>query len=506
MGLDNNEVSVALTGLRHYPSKSPFHPPERYPEYRGTEVAPENHVYAGVRDTLASLGLDAENFGSPAWNPFHEVVKPGMTVFIKPNTVRHYHLAGKDVLSVIIHASVLRPVLDYVCIALNGRGRIIIGDSQVTEGEFDKALVASQFDKLLDWYRQQTEVSIECIDLRINRSIRTWMYGKWGRKRIEQDPRGYTFVDLGDDSYFRDIDPKRLRIAIASYKEMYRHHSKGRHEYLFPNSVLESDAVINIAKLKTHRRTAITVAIKNFMGLPALKDSLPHFITGAPSEGGDQYIHPSWRKRVCTMLHDQIQTVPWIPAKFVYAVTKKLLWNSHKIVPFKDDIYEAMWYGNDTLWRTLLDLNRAALYSDRKGKLCDTPQRTYLCIVDGIIGGEKDGPVSPDPVPAGVLLAGHNPVAVDCVASTLMGFDLAKIPLVQKGLEDSTHSRPIFRGERSDVCARVGNRDLSIEQLQQEYDLHFEPHPNWKGHVELSRPIPEDITGESTSGICTTHT
>jgi len=31
--------------------------------------------------------------------------------------------------------------------------------------------------------------------------------------------------------------------------------------------------------------------------------------------------------------------------------------------------------------------------------------------------------------------AGHNPVAFDAVGSTLMGFDIDKIPLVKRGLE-----------------------------------------------------------------------
>lgn len=443
-----------------------------------------NEVYGAVRKALCLLGLDAANYGTPKWNPLGGLVKPGMTVFIKPNTVRHYHLGGKDVLSVILHASVLRPVLDYVSLALCGEGRIIIGDSQVTEGRFAPAMKAAQIDALVDWYRRQTEVPIELMDLRINEMVRTWLYGKWGRRKVEQDPRGYQFVDLGDRSYFKDIDPKRLRISIASYKQMEKHHSGGRHEYLFPKSVLESDVIINLPKLKTHRRTAITVAIKNFMGLPALKDTLPHFITGSPEEGGDQYIHPSLRKRIGTKLHDQIQTVPYIPVKFVLAIVKKLLWNSHKIFPFRDDIYEAMWPGNDTLWRTLLDLNHAALYSDKQGKLRDEQQRGYFCLVDGIIGGAKDGPVSPDPVKAGAILAGFNPVAMDCAATTLMGFDIDKIPLLIKGLADRDHPNPLFFGSRRDIRILEEEGEFTLDEFYERRNLRFEAHPNWKGHIE----------------------
>jgi hypothetical protein len=308
MDLEKRDVAVNFVESRKYPATVPFHPPEKYPEYGGEQTDPGNCVYAEVRDTLRMLGLDGDNFGTRHWNPFREIVKPGMTVFVKPNTVRHYHMEYKDIFSVITHASILRPILDYISIALEGRGRIIIGDSQVIFGRFDKAMAISQIEGLLEWYRARTPISIECFDLRIVRGARSWMYGRWARKRVEQDPRGYKTVDLGDRSCFKGIDPRRLRIAISSHKMMYKFHSDGKHQYVFPGSVLESDAIINIAKLKTHRRTAVTLALKNFMGLPALKDCLPHFITGSVEEGGDQYIHPSRRKRLVLALHDQIQS------------------------------------------------------------------------------------------------------------------------------------------------------------------------------------------------------
>lgn len=479
------DVVVNFVESRSYPVTVPFHPPEIFPEYRGEQTDPGNRVYAEVRETLHMLGLDSENFGKRHWNPFKEIVKPGMTVFVKPNTVRHHHLAYKDVFSVITHASVLRPILDYVCLALENKGRIIIGDSQTIFERFDKTMAISQIEGLLEWYRNQTPVPIECFDLRIVRGTRTWMFGKWGRKRVEQDPRGYKVVNLGERSCFNGIDPHRLRIAIASYKTMYKFHSEGNHQYVFPGSVLESDAIINIAKLKTHRRTAVTLAIKNFMGLPALKDCLPHFMTGSVEEGGDQYIHPSRRKAICLRLHDEIQTNPYVPVKFICAVTKKIVWNTHKIFPFQDDIYEAMWYGNDTLWRTLIDLNRIVFYADKDGVVRDSVQRNYFGFIDGIIGGEKDGPISPDPVPAGVLLAGHNSVSLDTVGSTLMGFDVEKIPMIRNAINANGSVMPLFKGRKEEIRIIENKGVFDLEEYKKIRNLGFEPHPNWKGHVEL---------------------
>ena len=198
MNLNDNSVAINFIDEKKYLSESPFDPPEAYPEYKGSSINPRNKIYAGVRQTLYQLGLDKENYNKESWNPFKNIVKPGMTVFIKPNTVRHFHVEGKDVLSVIVHASILRPILDYVCLALNGDGKIIIGDSQVIFAKFDEAYDAAQITGLLDWYRDQTTIPIQCFDLRLVRGTRTWLIGKWGRKKVEQDPLGYTFVNLGD--------------------------------------------------------------------------------------------------------------------------------------------------------------------------------------------------------------------------------------------------------------------------------------------------------------------
>jgi hypothetical protein len=301
---------------------------------------------------------------------------------------------------------------------------------------------------------------------------------------VMQDPEGYAEVDLSDRSMFEHVDAGRLRIAVASYREMQSSHGPGRHVYTLPRSFLSSDVVINIAKLKTHRRTAVTLCLKNFMGVSAAKGSLPHFNTGAPSDGGDQYVNPSARKRACTWLHDRVQASRFIPVKFVCAVIKKVIWNTHWIVPFPDDVFEAMWPGNDTVWRTLLDLNRIVQYADRDGVVQDRKQRGLLCLVDGVIGGERDGPLAPDPVASGVLLGGLDPVGVDCVASTLMGFDVRKIRLIQQGLADAMRPQPITSATLDTIRVKDGDRAWSLDEYGKRRNLHFEPHPGWKGCVE----------------------
>src|SRR5258708_29392564 len=109
---------------------APFGPPEVYPEFAITprDLDPSNRVYSMVRQALHLLGLDAARFGIPAWNPLGEIISPGHRVLLKPNWVLHFNAGGGPLEAVVTHAAVLRPVVDYVLLALKGWGDIIIVD------------------------------------------------------------------------------------------------------------------------------------------------------------------------------------------------------------------------------------------------------------------------------------------------------------------------------------------------------------------------------------------
>lgn len=81
------------------------------------------------------------------------------------------------------------------------------------------------------------------------------------------------------------------------------------------------------------------------------------------------------------------------------------------------------WYGNDIAWRMVSDLMKTILYVDKKGMLRNNPQRKVFSIIDGIIGGENNGPLTPDEKKGGIVISGFNLLAVDIVGARLMGFD-----------------------------------------------------------------------------------
>jgi hypothetical protein len=147
------------------------------------------------------------------------------------------------------------------------------------------------------------------------------------------------------------------------------------------------------------------------------------------------------------------------------------------------------WHGNDTTWRMVIDLNRILIYADTNGHLKDIPARRLFCIVDGIVGGEGNGPLDPVPNPAGVVLAGHNSVAVDLVSVHLMGFDYEKLPVLYKAMNKQLY--PIASFKYDDIICK--SNDNRFDRPLHEFDgtnLSFEPHFGWRGHVEMKQLQP----------------
>ena len=76
-----------------------------------------------------------------------------------------------------------------------------------------------------------------------------------------------------------------------------------------------------------------------------------------------------------------------------------------------------------------------------------------LCIVDGIIGMEGNGPIGGLPKPAGVLIVGDDPVATDHVCAKIVGINPIKIPYLKLAIEQKLGSSEyeIFGGNIEDI-------------------------------------------------------
>lgn len=437
--------SVAVTGgtAVTYPADPPFHPSESYPEYPfGADALSQhpNHAYSTVRESLRLLGLDRERFGEKSWNPLGEIIAPGDHVLVKPNAVSDVHLAGKDILSVVTHASVIRSILDYVLIALGGRGRVTIADAPQFNTDFENYLKATELRTVVDFFRMRDTPATEILDLRrssarLDESL--GIYTRRSRSDLAGDPLGYSEIDLGSLSMLNELPGlERLYGADFDYTVTRSHHNAMHHRYLIANSVLDADVIVSVPKLKTHMKTGVTLNIKGLVGINGDKNYLAHYRIGPPSSGGDEFPEGKEVLRSISILYQHCSS-KWLlthnrrslERTFVLleklrALAAVLARGIGVLAPRKpgvSDIAYGNWSGNDTAWRMAVDLLRIVMYADRAGVIRSEPQRRFFSIVDGITAGEGDGPLAPDPRHFGRVVAGTNPVAVDVTCASVMG-------------------------------------------------------------------------------------
>ena len=156
-----------------YATDPPFHPQIRYPEYDGplSRSGTPNAAYDAVRETLHLLQLDDAHYGRMDWNPLGNFVSPGQMVAIKPNLVMNRHLRGGSLNCVITHGSIIRAVVDYACLALQGRGRIVIGDAPLQMADFDAICECNGLHEIAHYAQSTWGVDVDVVDFRRVRAV-----------------------------------------------------------------------------------------------------------------------------------------------------------------------------------------------------------------------------------------------------------------------------------------------------------------------------------------------
>ena len=150
-----------------YNTEPPFHPDARFPEARFAEVSPApNWPYRLLRDLLLSLGLDRDHAGTADWNPLRTLIQPGQTVLLKLNFVLSANDSGHDVFAMITHPSILRALVDYAFLALQGSGRVVIADVPQMDCDWDELMRVQRLDAVRDFYWSRFRFPVEIHDLR----------------------------------------------------------------------------------------------------------------------------------------------------------------------------------------------------------------------------------------------------------------------------------------------------------------------------------------------------
>lgn len=271
----------------------------------------------------------------------------------------------------------------------------------------------------------------------------------------------------------------QFRITMYDPDVLRRTHAPGRHQYLIARPVLEADVVINIPKLKCHKKAGMTAALKNLVGINGNKEFLPHHRKGGSRRGGDCYDGDSVVQRIAEDILDVANHQKNVRVQ--HFLTRL---SSAGLRRWADGELEGSWHGNDTVWRMCLDLNRILLYGDSEGALSPKPVRSVMHITDAIIGGEGEGPLAPTAVPAGFITGAMNAAAADWVNAYLMGFDPRKISLTRNAFAVSTYPLAEFLPDA--IRIQHHGTTQGADAARQIGVRRFRAPAGWAGHCELN--------------------
>lgn len=409
---------------------------------------------------------------------------PWKRALLKPNWVRHFNELAPEDASRLAETVTAPELILAVGRELSGRAAVLdVGDAPQFDTDWDELARRLDLAGLEAGLRAAGHAQARVLDLR-QEVVRTDAGGViLERRKHDGDPLGYRIVDLGARSAFASFDHDVARLRGADYDagETIRHHSGGRHEYCVSASVLAADLVVDLPKAKTHKKAGVTLCLKNLVGINGNKNYLPHHRAGAPSIGGDEFpdTKGAWYRRLRAMAVDAAR--PLLAAGRLVPLFRKLRALDLATRP-KDMVRNGNWWGNDTVWRMVHDLNRILLYADADGLVRDTRQRQVHHVIDGLVGGEGDGPLAPDRKGMGLVVQSRDAVAADLVTAALMGFDPFSIPIIREAL--APHVLPISElgPEGEGLVIRFEGRE--VKRWQDLPDLGFRAHPGWAGRIE----------------------
>jgi len=191
------------------------------------------------------------------------------------------------------------------------------------------------------------------------------------------------------------------------------------------------DVVLNVAKMKTHACTGVTLGLKNMFGMTPMN----------PIMGFSK-----------ASFHGEVPE-----AELVESTPRSSLAREYAAEFLKG---RPSGHSNDKLIRAIVDHNLVFPSS--------------LVVVDGVIAMEGQGPWSGDPIKANLLVAGYDLVATDAVAAQLMGYDAPEeMPLfrytAQAGLGDPDIKSVELVGEAFEGLSVAFNRHSGYEAWAEEW-------------------------------------
>lgn len=419
------------------------------------------------------------------------------TILIKPNWVKHQEDPAFPIQALVTSSDLIEATIEACLARYPGVQEITVGDVPLQSCDWDLLVSQAGVDRLIAKFAEIQRPKIRFLDLRREiyrngkRILAENAPGSFG------DPRGYREVTLDQASFLEPISDSSEKFRVADYSpvETVSSHKRSFHRYLIAGSALACDLFINLPKMKVHQKAGVTGALKNLVGVNGQKAYLVHYREGLAGQNGDEF-------------PDNISRLVWLQSRLRQGLQSRsrLLFRLLRLgwLPLKrmagikthgtrdnlgKNFYLAggAWYGNDTIWRMVYDINKIIRYAAADGKLQPKPQRAYVAIMDAMIAGEGNGPLQPLPVSLGLVLAAADPFKMDIVMARLMGFDYRKIPTLRlfRSFADSEWGH--FAPEE----LAIDNDGVFLKGLDALPVLHrFMPPPGWASHIELGE---EDV-------------
>ncbi len=388
-------------------------------------------------------------------------------VLLKPNWVLHPTVSHHKY-SLVTNENLILAVIEHILSNYKPES-ISIGDAPIQECDWDQ-LLSFEFRGALGRLSKKYNLTIDIKDYRRTKWRRDNNNVFYNCRPLED----YIIYDVGSSSMLEPITTDNTEFRVNNYNpvRMKEAHGKGFHKYCVIKDFFSNDIVITIPKIKTHAKSGITGAMKILVGINGDKDFLPHHRKGSSKSRGDCYRDNNIFVSAAEFLLDEANKNRDNLLYYFYSIPSIML----RQITFKKRINNlwAAWYGNDTVWRMVCDLNRIALYGDINGKIHDYPQREILNLSDAIIAGHGNGPLKPEPLPLGVLSFSNNSILTDLVYSIFFGFNYKKIPLINESLG-------YFNPAESEIL--LNGRITGLEDLRQ-HSMEAEPAPGWKKHIE----------------------
>jgi uncharacterized protein (DUF362 family) len=363
--------------------------------------------------------------------PFGGIIADGARVVIKPNLVLHQNEGPGGVDCLVTHASLIRAAAEAAL--RTGASEVLVGDAPIQGCDFDALMETTG---LRAWAHEQSARDARFTGVHdFRRTTCVLVHGVRVPEENVRPADRFTLFNLGRESLLEPIsEDDRFRVAWYDHRLMAKTHHAGVHQYLIANEVIDADVIINLPKLKTHKKAGITCALKNLIGINGNKEYLPHHRRGGSARGGDNYQGDGAVKRALEYVTDRQNLTSSYAAGMGWHVLFAVLARTSRYQGDRIGM-DGSWSGNDTIWRTCLDLNRILLYGRPDGTMADEVQRRVIHVADAVVAGQGDGPLAPDPLEVGILLGGDNAAAVDWVGAQVLGYDPDKIALVRSAFQ-----------------------------------------------------------------------